>query len=294
VKPLTNLLCKGVLYIWTEETEQAFQLLKVSLISAPVMHLPDFSKVFTVETDASDAGIGAILLQDSHPIAFVSKALGPQTRGLSTYEKEYLAILLAIDQWRPYLQHAEFHILTDQRSLAHLSDQQLHTPWQQKALTKMLGLQYKIVYRKGSENIAADALSRHPQPSSSLYAISSVQATWLHDIIAGYQSDTVVQDKLSQLSIHSDSSSAYTLRDGVIRHRGRIWLGTNKQMHTEVTDALHASPTGGHSGFPVTYRRVKSLFSWPLMKQFIHQYVQECHTYQRAKPECVRYPGDEG
>jgi hypothetical protein len=100
--------------------------------------------MFTVETDASDAGIDAILLQDSHPIAFVSKALGPRTRGLSTYEKEYLAILLAIDQWRPYLQHAEFRILTDQRSLAHLSDQQLHTPWQQKALTKMLGLQYKI------------------------------------------------------------------------------------------------------------------------------------------------------
>jgi transposase InsO family protein len=101
----------------------------------------------------------------------------------------------------------------------------------------------------------------------------------------------MVQDKLSQLSIHSDSSSAYTLRDGVICHRGRIWLGTNKQMHTQVTDALHASPTGGHFGFPVTYHRVKSLFSWPLMKQFVRQYVQECHTCQRAKPERVRYPG---
>jgi hypothetical protein len=102
-KPLTNLLRKGVLYIWTEETEQAFQLLKASLISATVLRLPDFPKVFTIETDATDAGIGAILLQDSHPIAFVSKALGPRTRGLSTYEKEYLAILLAIDQWRLYL-----------------------------------------------------------------------------------------------------------------------------------------------------------------------------------------------
>jgi transposase InsO family protein len=155
----------------------------------------------------------------------------------------------------------------------------------------MLALQYKIVYKKGSENTAVDALSRHPQPSNSLCAISSVQATWLHDIVAGYQSDMVAQDKMSQLSIHSDSTGAYTLRDGVIRHRGRIWLGTNKQMHTQVADALHASPTGGHSGFPVTYRRVKSLFSWPLMKQFVHQHVQECHTCQRAKPERVRYLG---
>jgi hypothetical protein len=95
---------------------------------------------------------------------------------------------------------------------------------------------------------------------------------------------------LSQLTIQSDGSGAYTLRDGVIRHRGRIWLGGNKQMHTQVTDALHASPTGGHSGFPVTYRCIKSLFSWPLMKQFIRKHVQECHTCQRAKPERVRYP----
>jgi hypothetical protein len=105
-KPITNLLRKGVLFVWTAETERAFQLLKESLITAPVLSLPDFTKVFTVETDASDIGIGAILLQDNHPIAFVSKSLGPKTRGLSTYEKEYLAILLAIDQWRPYLQHA--------------------------------------------------------------------------------------------------------------------------------------------------------------------------------------------
>jgi hypothetical protein len=96
-KPLTNLLRKGVLYIWTDETEQGFQLLKTALISAPVLRLPAFSKVFTVETDASDSGIGAILLQENHPIAFVSKALGPRTCGLSTYEKEYLAILISGD-----------------------------------------------------------------------------------------------------------------------------------------------------------------------------------------------------
>jgi hypothetical protein len=111
-KPLTNLLRKGVLFVWTAETERAFQLLKESLITAPVLSLPDFTKVFTVKTDASDIGIGAILLQENHPIAFVSKSLGPKTWGLSTYEKEYLAILLVIDQWRPYLQHAEFRIIS--------------------------------------------------------------------------------------------------------------------------------------------------------------------------------------
>jgi hypothetical protein len=126
-KTLTNLLRKGVPYVWTVETDTAFHSLKQALITAPVLALPDFSKPFVVETDASDIGIGAVLLQDKHPIAFVSSALGPRTRGLSTYETEYLAILLALDQWRPYLQSGEFQIVTDQRSLAHLNDQNLHT-----------------------------------------------------------------------------------------------------------------------------------------------------------------------
>jgi hypothetical protein len=76
------------MFVWTESTEQAFQLLKQSLISSPVLALPDFSKPFVVETDASDYGIGAVLQQGGHPIAFVSTALGPKTQGLSTYEKK--------------------------------------------------------------------------------------------------------------------------------------------------------------------------------------------------------------
>lgn len=67
---------------------------------------------------------------------------------MSVYEKEYLAILLAVQQWRQYLQLGEFLIRTDHKSLTHLTDQRLHTDWQQKALTKMMGLQFKVVYKK--------------------------------------------------------------------------------------------------------------------------------------------------
>lgn len=102
-RPLTNLLKKGELYVWTSETEASFQTLKTALITAPVLALPDFSKTFVLETDASDKGIGAVLQQEGHPLAFVSRALGPKAQGLSTYEKECYAILLAVDHWRPYL-----------------------------------------------------------------------------------------------------------------------------------------------------------------------------------------------
>lgn len=80
-----------------------------------MLALSNFNKAFTIETDASDSGVGAVLMQDGHPLAFFSKALGTKSHGLSTYEKEYMAILLAVQAWCPYLQFQEFMILTDQK-----------------------------------------------------------------------------------------------------------------------------------------------------------------------------------
>ena len=96
-KPLTDLLRKGVVYVWTDSQDQAFSALKHALTTAPVLALPDFSRPFVVETDASGTGIGAVLMQGGHPLAFLSKVLGPRLQGLSTYEKEYMAILLALE-----------------------------------------------------------------------------------------------------------------------------------------------------------------------------------------------------
>lgn len=114
-QPLTALLKKGALFVWSPATEIAFQTLKNALISAAVLALPEFKKQFTIESDACDVGIGAVLSQQVHPVAFVSRALGPRNRSLSVYEKEYLAILLEVEQWRPYLQLGEFVIRTDTR-----------------------------------------------------------------------------------------------------------------------------------------------------------------------------------
>jgi hypothetical protein len=98
---------------------------------------------------------------------------------LSTYEKESLAILLAVEQWKAYLLLAEFIILTDQRSLTHLQDQKLNTYWWQKAMTKLMGFQYIILYKKCSSNCAVDALSRKPSDTPVLSALSVALPTWL-------------------------------------------------------------------------------------------------------------------
>jgi hypothetical protein len=116
-KPLTDLLRKNAQFQWSPPVEEAFQLLKRCLVQAPVLDVPDFSKQFVVETDASDQGIEAVLMQNNHPIVYLSKPLGPKNQSLSVYEKECLAILLAIEKWRPYMQHQHFIIRTDHRSL---------------------------------------------------------------------------------------------------------------------------------------------------------------------------------
>lgn len=148
-KPLTQLLKKHQLFVWTPDHQQAFTALKKALCTTPALAIPDFSKTFAIETDACQYGVGAALLQEGHPLAYVSKPLGPKTQGLFIYEKEYLAILIIVEQWRTYLQLAKFVIFTDQKSLTHLNDQGLNTFWQQKVFSKLLGLRYRIVYKKG-------------------------------------------------------------------------------------------------------------------------------------------------
>lgn len=100
-----------------------------------------------------------------------------------------MAILIAVEQWRSYLQLGEFVIFTDQKSLVHLSDQCLHTMWQQKVFTKLLGLQYRIVYKPGTDNRVADASSLRGQELE-LSAISAPVPVWLEDIKASYCNDT--------------------------------------------------------------------------------------------------------
>lgn len=148
----------------------------------------------------------------------------------------------------------------------HIADQQLHTPWQMKMYTKLLGLQYKVVYRPGKSNAAADALSRHPAPTAQLLAISSATPLWLADVVTGYSSDPDSTKLIQELSVNPEAHPPYTLSSGILRYRGRIWLGSNKEVQLKVLTALHASALGGHSGFPVTHSRIKRLFAWPHMK----------------------------
>ena len=125
-KPLTRLPQKNQ-FVWSSAAQQAFDTLKHAMSSTPVLILPNFQEVFEVETDASDVSIGVVLMQKGQPIAFLSKALGEVHKHLSIYEKEFLALIMAVGKWRSYLQRNEFLINTDHKSLSFLMEQNLHS-----------------------------------------------------------------------------------------------------------------------------------------------------------------------
>ena len=117
-KPLTDLTKKNG-FLWNEEAQSAFEKLKLALTTVPVLQLPNFLEPFTVECDASSAGVGAILLQSEHPIAFFSKGFSFSNRLKSTYDRELLALVLALQKWRHYLMDSQFFVKTDHFSLKH-------------------------------------------------------------------------------------------------------------------------------------------------------------------------------
>lgn len=96
---------------------------------------------------------------------------------------------------------------------------------------------------------------------------------------------------MSDLAVQLDPKKRFTMYGGLLYFRKRISLGEVPELQQRIIHAFHDSAVGGHSSFPVTYRRMRHLFAWPKMKEHIRQYVQSCTTCQQAKPERIKYPG---
>ena len=154
VASLTNLLCRDA-FLWNPEVELAFVKLKETMTLAPVLRLPNSIREFVFEAD-----LGAMLMQDNHPIAFFSKKIGPELQASSTYLKELHAIAEAVCKWQQYLLGRYFVIRTNHKSIKELLQQVIQTPEQQVCVRKLLGYQFRIEYKQGTSNKVAYALSR--------------------------------------------------------------------------------------------------------------------------------------
>ena len=159
--PLTQHLKKDA-FLWNEEATQAFQQLKNAMTSLPMLALPDFSKVFVIETDAAGVGLGVVLMQKGKSLAYFGHKLSPQAQAKSVYERELMAMVTVVKKWQPYLIGRKFIIRIDQRSLKYLLEQRVVEGEHHKWLLKQLGYNFDIQYKPRKENTMADAFSRVP------------------------------------------------------------------------------------------------------------------------------------
>ncbi|KAL1550842.1 hypothetical protein AAHA92_18755 [Salvia divinorum] len=291
--PLTDLLKKDA-FQWSPAAESSFTALKSTMTSAPVLRLPNFDKTFFVETDASDFGIGAVLLQDDHPLACFSKKLGPHRRVTSTYHKELYAIVEAVQKWHQYLLGREFVIRSDQKSLKELLQQVIQTPDQQLYARKLMGYKFRIEYKTGTSNRVADALSRRdmdpmPDRSAKEEADASLLTTVSHpipEIVEQLKTETRELEDL--VEIHASitegtAASNLSYVDGLIYWDRRIYVGRASALKCILLYEHHSTPQAGHPGVDRTFRRLAASFYWKNMRKEVKEFVSACFDCQTTK-----------
>ena len=163
-KPLTHLLSKQVRFQWTPDCTHAFDDLKLTLITAPVLAYPDHSLPFILDTDASDVGTGAVLgqVQDGmeRVVAYYSKSLSKEENNYCTTRKELLAVIRAVKHFRPYLWGKRFTIRTDHASLQWLMKTSQPKGQVARWMETLADFEYVVKHRKGLKHSNADGLSR--------------------------------------------------------------------------------------------------------------------------------------
>nr|GFA34121.1 retrotransposon-related protein [Tanacetum cinerariifolium] len=166
---------------------------------------------------------------------------------MSVYEKELLAIMMAVKQWHYYLITNPFIIRTDQRSLKHLLMQKVTTPLQHKWLAKLMGYNYVIEYKKGRENVAADALSRVQGTTLFTIAISYIEPLVLDRIMESQNKDVEVQHVIQKLK-NEEILPRFKWNGKWLIKENRMVVGGSAELRDEIVKLCHESPMGGHSG----------------------------------------------
>lgn len=203
VGPLTGLL-KNHQFGWNAQDDEAFKKIKLALTTSLVLQLPDFTQPFIIETDTSGVGLGAVLMQGTPGCVFQSGVGSPSK-----------AVVLAIRKWRPYLLGRKFIVRTDRQSLKFLLEQRVIEPEYQRWVSKLLGYEFEIVYKPGSSNKAANALSRK------LIAIECAtmggpQWRQWDELRAEVDGDAFLNRIKSEVQMKPDSHKGFELRQGIL------------------------------------------------------------------------------
>ena len=320
VKPLTNLTKKDTPWIWEKEQSDAFEALKKAFTTAPILRIPDDVNPFRLSTDASDFAIGSVLSQWDpadelwHPVAFHSKALNVHERNYEIYDKELLAIIRGLEEYRHYLEgHPEqFEIWSDHQNLTYFRTAQNLTRRQARWALYLTRFNYSLHHKPGKSMQAEDPLSRRTDHEEGVdldnrdqillkpeyFAIRSLEATHespvddnqiLREVKEALLSDELTKDYKQLLSSgpreFKKSLQDWNFENGLLLHKGKVYIphSEDEQLRRRIVQIHHDHPSAGHPGRWKTYELVSRNYWWPNITTFVKQYVTGCDTCQRMK-----------
>ncbi|XP_074323394.1 uncharacterized protein LOC141660315 [Apium graveolens] len=218
-QPLTEQL-KKYSFGWTSVAMTAFDALKQAMVSPPVLALPNFTKQFILETDASGFGVGVVLMQDNKPIAFFSKLLGPRAQQKSVYEKELMAICLAVQKWHFYILGRHF------------------------------------LYKSGCSNRVVDALSRKGVGDVELGSLLTEMTIDWTTLDKEVQHDPLLQQIKQELLTNKKEHVGFSVHNDQLLYKGRSVIPRSSTFVSTLLHMYHNSPIDGHSGDVKTYLKL--------------------------------------
>lgn len=283
--PLTDLLKKNKMkFLWSDAQENAFMEIKQCLMTSPILANPDYSQKFIIQTDASAVGIAAILVQgegqDERIICYYSQKLSKSQQSYPTTERECLAVLTAIEKFRPYIEGSTFTVVTDHASLKWLQTFKDPTGRINRWSLRLQAYDFDIVHRKGTQMVVADALSR---------SVDVVEVSTFPD-----ETDEWYTKLCAVVSSNSLTYDIYRLENGILyrncalRNDPENWLivvPTGKREN--VLQDAHDDPMSAHGGYAKTLDKIKRRFYWPRMYVDVKKYVGNCDVCKASKPTNV-------
>ena len=264
-------------YAWTPRADTAFRDLKKQFVSAPILVQPDPSLQFVVEADASDTGVGAVLSQRSpsdhklHPCAFFSRRLSPPERNYDVGNRELLAVKLALEEWRHWLEGAEHHFIvwTDHRNLAYIQSAKRLSSRQARWALFFGRFNFSLTYRPSSQNVKPDALSRLYFPENPSTGPENILPPTCIIGTLTWEVESAVRLVQRQQPDPSTGPPNRLFVPDAVRSRVLVWA--------------HSSRFTCHPGINRTLDFIRRRFWWSTMDAVVRSFIAACATCARNK-----------
>lgn len=302
--PLNSLRKKGTKFAWNSETQQSFEKLKECIIQPPILQMADFDKEFIIQTDSSSVALGAVIYQivneNRLPISYASRTLTEQERKYSAYELECLAIIFAFEKFKPFIEHKEFMLETDNQALSWLLNHPKQLGRIGRWVLRLNCYNFQVKHIRGTKNVVADTLSRrYPLPDRE-YSTDNPPPhgerlnTLITDFPLAFTSITEYQRQDPKLKTiigeleKGNTSPKYVMKKRVLcykrKNRNDIRIIAPDVIKPMLIEYYHSSPIGAHLGVSKTLNKIRREYTWENMNNEIIKHIRNCEPCNRSKP----------